>query len=799
MSFSGGIMPKGLRALLFVIYLLLPQLSLGQGKAFDKLPPLPELIFQFAAAMDKNKEQIVVFGGALAGGGAIDDTWVYSIKDDQWKKLDLDEKPRARTHHAMAYLPDKKRIYLFGGRDEMGNYLEDTWEFTGTKWKRLDPDSFPMARGAFGMAPTAEGDKIVLFGGFCAALGDLFDTWIFDGKKWERKFITGAPSPRSNVRLAPNPAQGGVLLFGGFGPAPGGGKKLDDLTDTWVFTGDAWQQLDTQTSPGKKTALILVPDFKHKGVYLYGRESADEKKHSLWFFNGENWTPKGPLEFGAPASEMAIFSSSKGGEFLVVMLPGEADEQVLSGRPSAFLFDTWAYDGRKWNPIESPHHPEYRTFASMAFDQKRGVAVLFGGSSAETTAVNDTWEFDGADWKMGLTKIAPPARFDHRLVYDEKSGRVILFGGFGPSEAGDVSFNDTWAYDGTTWKKPAPDKSPKGRSRHCLVWDSGRNRVLLFGGHNAADGELGDMWSFDGKQWSRIVTDSGPSPRSSAACAYNKNDGAIYLFGGFNRANGALDDAWRYDADNNKWTVVESKLHPPGRHDAGFVYDEKTDALTLFGGFNGKNDLPDLWVLVGGQWKKLDAPGLPPRSYFSYTYDQKRKQTLLFGGYGMESAAIKASLEGYAPTVKPGTWEFNGQSWKQIMTKNTPTADLSYAMAYDEKRKLTVLFGGYNETKGELTETWVYDGKDWQWIHTKNQPGKRTNASLVYDPQRKRVLLYGGYNPDSGALSDMWEFDGRNWIALPVKCPESNYTGGSNLVYDSKRKVFVMYGARATK
>lgn len=53
----------------------------------------------------------------------------------------------------------------------------------------------------------------------------------------------------------------------------------------------------------------------------------------------------------------------------------------------------------------------------------------------------------------------------------------MLFGG-----SGSAVWSDTWEWDGTSWIQRFPSFSPSERTGHSLVFDSSRNRIVLFGG-----------------------------------------------------------------------------------------------------------------------------------------------------------------------------------------------------------------------------------------------------------------------------------------------------------------------------
>ncbi|MCG3125618.1 MAG: hypothetical protein CHACPFDD_00443 [Phycisphaerae bacterium] len=94
--------------------------------------------------------------------------------------------------------------------------------------------------------------------------------------------------------------------------------------------------------------------------------------------------------------------------------------------------------------------PSARAGHAMAFDIRRGVTVLFGGSDVGLSG--ETWEWDGSAWTLRATS-GPTPRTRHAMAYDARRGVTVLFGGNDGSVVG-----DTWEWDGTAWlQKPTRD------------------------------------------------------------------------------------------------------------------------------------------------------------------------------------------------------------------------------------------------------------------------------------------------------------------------------------------------------
>jgi hypothetical protein len=136
------------------------------------------------------------------------------------------------------------------------------------------------------------------------------------------------------------------------------------------------------------------------------------------------------------------------------------------------------------------------------------VVIVFGicavGLLAVTTSAQNAFNSGstGADGAL-VFYAPPPSRHGHAMVYDAGRQRVVLFGGrtidFGST------FNDTWEYDGTTWMQRTPATAPSGRARHAMAYDSTHQVTVLFGGTTNFGSILNDTWLWNGTTWSAPV------------------------------------------------------------------------------------------------------------------------------------------------------------------------------------------------------------------------------------------------------------------------------------------------------
>jgi hypothetical protein len=129
----------------------------------------------------------------------------------------------------------------------------------------------------------------------------------------------------------------------------------------------------------------------------------------------------------------------------------------------------------------------------MAFDSQRGRTVLFGGVDLSATVIfGDTWDWDGAIWTQVADFGADPCVSAAPAF---KKDSVALFGGNKPTDPAQV-FGNTWTWDGRHWTL-RQDIGPGPRSQHAMAFDSGRERLVLFGGLLAAGSQgtiRNDTW-----------------------------------------------------------------------------------------------------------------------------------------------------------------------------------------------------------------------------------------------------------------------------------------------------------------
>lgn len=170
-----------------------------------------------------------------------------------------------------------------------------------------------------------------------------------------------------------------------------------------------------------------------------------------------------------------------------------------------------------WGPRGASGAPPRRSGFAGAFDDTRGVFVLFAGS-AGPAYLAEVWELRGDAWSKSAA-AGPHGRYAPSMAYDAAHGVVLMFGGSGiyPDP---LAFADTWTYDGA-WHEQKPAKSPPGRSAAALVACPDEGGVCLLGGQGAK-GPLSDAWVWDGSSWRELATPHPIEPGLAVAAAWDE-------------------------------------------------------------------------------------------------------------------------------------------------------------------------------------------------------------------------------------------------------------------------------------
>jgi hypothetical protein len=261
------------------------------------------------------------------------------------------------------------------------------------------------------------------------------------------------------------------------------------------------------------------------------------------------------------------------------------------------------------------------------------------------------------------------------------------------------------------------------------------------------------------------VTALHPSARAGSMMVWDPAFDSLLLFGGHSASSSYLSDTWIYSDASMNWTELSLTVHPTARSDGVIVWDPGIDAALLFGGHNASGSLSDTWIFESStmKWTRLSTPVHPvARSGEMMVWDPTFDSVVLFGGYD--------ASRGYLSD----TWIYSDATlnWSELSLSIHPAARSNGDMVWDPGLGDALIFGGQNNLQGYLSSTWVFGpvSKVWTQLSLKVTPTGRSEAMMVWDADLGNAVLFGGHNGAQGYLNSTWVFDtnSKSWVKLSL-------------------------------
>lgn len=736
------------------------------------------------------------------------------------------ERPRARSHHAMAHDPARGRLVLAGGGDNERDAIE-TWEWDAAGWRPTelaDPegDGSPPAREAHCVAYDPQRDRVVLFGGAGEDYYDRF--WLWDGASWQALPLRSSagkcelPPGLYGATLTHDPVRGRLLLYGG---ELFDAEEWDVLSSgrLWALEGDCLAAVAVADdrgdgSPGPRQEHAAAFDLSSGRLLVHGGHDYDEAFADTWAWDGHDWEllhPTDPEGDGdpLPRAEHTMAWDPVGER---VVLHGG-----WTGSPDAQqdLADTWVWTGASWRRLPEAgdgdgQQPVARHAHTLAPHPASGGLLLFGGRGGQPLrGLADTWALHGDTWRRLLpsSPATPRPRSDATLTWDPDAADLLLLAGQDEDEA----LSDLWAFTGSYWTELlhdapdwAPDGSPAARARHAACHDPASAGVLVFGGEPDEPSVFADLWLLRERVrqplWRGEVADSGePEGRVGAVMASHPELGHL-LFGGGDEDGDYPEDTWSWS--HGSWALAADDdgcvLTPPGRSGAGLQPDALGGGLLLYGGsywFGSERWLDDLWRWAGECWIPVvpadpEGDGHPAaRTQFGWAPDPQRGGLLLYGGSGDNDSSA-----GYQPA---DTWEWRGRSWVEHAPADPegdggPGPRVGPALAPDPRIGNVVLFGGTGTapdgTSEDLADTWLWDaGARARPAHQLSVELAAARLPSAAKPQSLRLGWWGqaagGEGPGASLL--LWDQGAWRQVAASADDGEPAADAGAPLAWST--------------
>lgn len=231
-------------------------------------------------AYDTKRDRAVLFGGMSGSGNQTtyySDTWIWNGKD--WSQLSTQIAPAARSGHAMAYDEKRDVVVLFGGRNQNG-VLNDTWEFDGVNWHQIDTtcSCTPSARAGHNMFYDPGRGKVVLYGGYDLSNNFYNDAWEWDGGEWHQIVFNSWSPVASGFNLIYDPEQSQAF-----------GHLSGSTFGTWVWKDTQWTKLDLAVQPSDRSDAGMVFNPVTKNILLYGGLHTGTLLTDTWVYDGKGW------------------------------------------------------------------------------------------------------------------------------------------------------------------------------------------------------------------------------------------------------------------------------------------------------------------------------------------------------------------------------------------------------------------------------------------------------------------------------------------------------------------------------
>lgn len=378
----------------------------GVVTARGGLPPgaTPRYLWS-GAAFDPERRRFVLYGGS--GPGLRDDTWEWDPEAGQWAVGQPSVPgPGPVRYGAMAYDSRRDRLIQFGGTYGTSDATTWEWQPGQTSWGEMNVKARPQARTFPAMAFDGSIGRVLVFGGrSLSPAQDLADLHELDGDQmtWIERAIGGTQPPaRSTPAMAYLPDRKTVIMSGG---------RLE--TDVWEWDGTAgrWTEHNQSQSQGERPRL--------------GTGNINDNVHLTY----------------DPARKRVV--------------------AVVPHVPEVWDYDPENRTWRRRDPGGAAPPP--RIFSTVARDTARNRLVMYGGARpVDTRSLDDLWEWDdevGRWSEVTIPGARPRARNGALMAFDDKRGRLVVYGGFDSRGQSWASFTDLWSLT-ITGVAPRPDAAP---------------------------------------------------------------------------------------------------------------------------------------------------------------------------------------------------------------------------------------------------------------------------------------------------------------------------------------------------
>jgi len=217
-----------------------------------------------------------VFGGMTQSSLRTNET--YTLAGINWNQVP-GPAPTRRFGAAFAHDPRAGVNVLFGGNDETGALLRDTWELGDSGWLQNMSAGGPPPEADAAMAFDPVRQELVLV--------DLSgQAWQYANRTWTMIATATKPPARVGARLVFNPSRGRLVLFGGIADTGTASMLLEDM---WELDVDGeqrvWREVVYANGPPPRSGFGLAAHVTLDALVLRaGATSSLEPLDDTWLF-----------------------------------------------------------------------------------------------------------------------------------------------------------------------------------------------------------------------------------------------------------------------------------------------------------------------------------------------------------------------------------------------------------------------------------------------------------------------------------------------------------------------------------
>lgn len=310
--------------------------------------------------------------------------------------------------------------------------------------------------------------------------------------------------------------------------------------------------------------------------------------------------------------------------------------------------------------------------------------------------------------EVGVQTDGPAAREGHGLTYlGGNVGRVFMFGG---SNFQGTTYNDLWSFDGERWELEAAGGAasnirPAGRrlAHVGTLTDpfSGLPTLFVFGGALANGTISNEVWTWNrGRGWLRHP--DGPITLWNGAISQSPGNRVVIFGGAITNCNQLSTNYYSvsWTGANPTFNLVQSD---PGLRRWGF------DATLGF--------VQNSFFGIGGDSSCTFGPGSvavagdPNFGRYNLGFALRNNAALSATAYNGNAAVQVVNFGGNFLAFPNGLndiYQVNfGAGWVNQDVPRPSARIVAGGMAYDESRRIHVMFGGYGPNNSVLRDTWV--------------------------------------------------------------------------------------------